>query len=331
MASIPSRPQQPAGASPPRTLSTLIATIPMTSRRSLRLAALLTEHLEAWDEAELSISACAPSKRTSTKPGVIERIDRSLPSLRPARQAEAGTRPILPSFPPYIRGTARPRKAISNNSAKRTASKPDAEPRGNASIHHDQSCEQRNPSAQLRSPCPLTDLRAALRCCRQGGRHVGQDSLHRARDADAERRPDSPRAQRRAALALTTKRRWEKLTAAGQRGNRGSAASACDYYAENGGRRLADEVIVTDASRSFVTHRPLGVILAVMPWNFPFWQVFRFAAPTLMAGNVGVLKHAANVPGCARAIEDVFRDAGFPANTFRTLIHRPCPAACVPS
>src|SRR5262249_24341145 len=78
--------------------------------------------------------------------------------------------------------------------------------------------------------------------------------------------------------------------------------------------------IATDASKSFLTFQPLGVVLAVMPWNFPFWQVFRFAAPTLMAGNAGVLKHASNVPGCALAIEEVFRKAGFPDNLFRTLL-----------
>ncbi|HLP58545.1 MAG TPA: NAD-dependent succinate-semialdehyde dehydrogenase [Candidatus Deferrimicrobium sp.] len=97
-------------------------------------------------------------------------------------------------------------------------------------------------------------------------------------------------------------------------------ALACDYYAENAAELLNPESIQTDASKSFVSFQPLGVVLAVMPWNFPFWQVFRFAAPALMAGNVGILKHASNVPGCALAIEDVFKKAGFPANTFRTLM-----------
>jgi len=97
-------------------------------------------------------------------------------------------------------------------------------------------------------------------------------------------------------------------------------AWVCDYYAENAERMLAREGIETDARQSFVTFEPLGVVLAVMPWNFPFWQVFRFAAPGLMAGNAGVLKHASNVPGCALAIEAVFREAGFPENVFRTLL-----------
>src|SRR5690606_36439372 len=83
---------------------------------------------------------------------------------------------------------------------------------------------------------------------------------------------------------------------------------------------LADERADTAARRSYWTYRPLGVVLAVMPWNFPFWQVFRFAAPNLMAGNAGVLKHASNVPGCALAVEDVLREAGFPEHLFRTLL-----------
>ena len=97
-------------------------------------------------------------------------------------------------------------------------------------------------------------------------------------------------------------------------------AWVCDYYADHAERFLEPETIETDASQSFITFQPLGVILAVMPWNFPFWQLFRFAAPALMAGNAGVLKHASNVPGSALAIEQVFQKAGFPENIFRTLL-----------
>jgi succinate-semialdehyde dehydrogenase/glutarate-semialdehyde dehydrogenase len=97
-------------------------------------------------------------------------------------------------------------------------------------------------------------------------------------------------------------------------------ASACRYYAENAERFLADEVVVTSAKKSYIRYQPVGPVLAVMPWNFPFWQVFRFAAPALMAGNMGLLKHASNVPQCALMIEDIFRRAGFPAGSFQTLL-----------
>src|ERR1043165_386203 len=97
-------------------------------------------------------------------------------------------------------------------------------------------------------------------------------------------------------------------------------ASVCRYYAETAHEHLADKVVETNARKSYVRFQPLGPVLAVMPWNFPFWQVFRFAAPALMAGNVGLLKHASNVPQCALAIEEIFRDAGFPAGAFQTLL-----------
>ena len=97
-------------------------------------------------------------------------------------------------------------------------------------------------------------------------------------------------------------------------------AWACEYFADHAEGFLAEQPRETDASRSYVRFDPLGPVLAVMPWNFPFWQVFRFAAPALMAGNAGVLKHASNVPGCALTIESVFREAGFPRGLFATVL-----------
>ncbi len=97
-------------------------------------------------------------------------------------------------------------------------------------------------------------------------------------------------------------------------------AVACEYYADNGAKFLRDEEVKTDAARSWIAYEPIGPVLAIMPWNFPFWQVVRFAAPNVMAGNVGILKHASNVSGCCLAIEDLFKQAGFPKNVFSSLL-----------
>jgi len=97
-------------------------------------------------------------------------------------------------------------------------------------------------------------------------------------------------------------------------------AAVCKYYAENGEQILANRAVKTEAKKSYVTYNPLGIVFAIMPWNFPFWQVFRFAAPTLMAGNTGLLKHSTNTTGSSLAIEEVFRDAGFPVGVFSSLI-----------
>src|SRR5437660_9263041 len=97
-------------------------------------------------------------------------------------------------------------------------------------------------------------------------------------------------------------------------------AWVCRYYAEHAEKHLADQIVETNATKSYVHFQPLGIVLAVMPWNFPFWQVFRFAAPALMAGNVGLLKHASNVPQCALAIADIFSRAGFPDGACQPLL-----------
>jgi succinate-semialdehyde dehydrogenase/glutarate-semialdehyde dehydrogenase len=97
-------------------------------------------------------------------------------------------------------------------------------------------------------------------------------------------------------------------------------AWVCEYYAEQAEKMLQDEIIQTDARKSYVTYNPMGIILAIMPWNYPFWQVFRHAAPGLMAGNGVILKHASNVPGCSVAIADIFKKAGYPANLFQNFL-----------
>lgn len=126
------------------------------------------------------------------------------------------------------------------------------------------------------------------------------------------------RARREDAAALMTAEMGKPIAAA--RAEVDKSAWVCEYYAAHAQQMLAPEPVATEALRSFVAFNPLGVILAVMPWNFPFWQVFRFAAPALMAGNAGLLKHASNVTGCALLIEELMQEAGLPDNLFRTLV-----------
>jgi len=128
------------------------------------------------------------------------------------------------------------------------------------------------------------------------------------------------RARRDELAALMTNEMGKTLTDG--RAEIDKCASACDHFATHAAGYLARQSVAIEGAKAFVTYNPLGVVLAVMPWNFPFWQVFRFAAPALMAGNGGVLKHASNVPGCALAIESVFREAGFPEGLFATVLVR---------
>jgi succinate-semialdehyde dehydrogenase/glutarate-semialdehyde dehydrogenase len=159
-----------------------------------------------------------------------------------------------------------------------------------------------------------------------------EDRLRRAADAYREHRRTTfaERAEKMlgAAQILETEQdRFARLMTAemgkplqSARDEAAKCALVCRYYAEHAARFLADEEVETSATRSFIRYEPLGAVLAVMPWNFPFWQVFRFAAPALMAGNVGLLKHASNVPQCALAIEEIFRRAGFAEGVFQTLL-----------
>lgn len=156
-------------------------------------------------------------------------------------------------------------------------------------------------------------LRGAARAFAEWSRTPFEERADRVRAAAAVLRRD-----RSALAALMTEEMGKPIAQAEAEVEK--CASACDHFAEHGARYLASEPIATEASRSLVRFEPLGAILAVMPWNFPLWQVFRAAAPALMAGNVVVLKHASNVPGCALAAERVFGEAGLPAAAFTALM-----------
>ena len=164
------------------------------------------------------------------------------------------------------------------------------------------------------SALQIEDMLRNTHAAFQMWRRVGlEDRVERLRGLAARLR------EREAEYAELMSREMGKPLAEGE-GEVQKCAWVCDYYAENAAEFLADEVIESDASRSFVTYQPLGVVLAIMPWNFPFWQVIRFAAPTLTAGNAAILKHAPNVTGCAMALEELFRAAGYPDHVFRILV-----------
>ena len=178
---------------------------------------------------------------------------------------------------------------------------------------------------------------ATLTAGRSYPAHSVEDALHTvARAADAQRawrRTDfDERARRMKAAGNVLRTRRDEFselmtsemgkTLADGHAEIDKCASACDHFADSAASYLARQPVDIEGAKAFVTFNPLGVVLAVMPWNFPFWQVFRFAAPALMAGNGGVLKHASNVPGCALAIESVFKEAGFPDGLFATVLIR---------
>ncbi len=149
--------------------------------------------------------------------------------------------------------------------------------------------------------------------------HKGWKQKSFAERADHLRKIAEILKERKKELARLMAEEMGKPIAQGE-GEAEKCAWVCEYYADNAEEFLAKDVIQTDASRSYATFNPLGVVLAIMPWNFPFWQLFRFAAPALMAGNGAILKHSSNVTGCALEIESVIHDAGIPKNLFRTII-----------
>ena len=166
---------------------------------------------------------------------------------------------------------------------------------------------------------PLTDaqvedkLRLAAEAFREHRQHVVRRPG--AEDAPGRRHPGRPSATLAATMTLEVGKTLRSVPRGGEKCARG-----CRFYADHAEAFLADRPIEMDGAQAYTHYRPLGPVLAIMPWNFPLWQVFRFAAPALMAGNVGLLKHAENVPRCALAIEDVFRRAGFPEGVFQTLL-----------
>jgi len=181
--------------------------------------------------------------------------------------------------------------------------------------------ESRNPATQevYQTFEPLTDdaVEAALAAAAEASNTLRLMSL-KDRAAGLLRLADVIDQRETELARLATEEMGKTFTAA--KAEVQKCASVCRYYTEQGPAMLADEPIMIDDGRAYVAHLPMGPILAVMPWNFPFWQVLRFAAPALMAGNPGLLKHASNVPRCALAIEDLVTAAGFPAGSFQTLL-----------
>lgn len=181
--------------------------------------------------------------------------------------------------------------------------------------------ESRNPATEelLATYETLSDaeIEARLEAAVQGFRHQRQTPIDERAQLMA-RAADVLEQKRNHYAEMITAEMGKPIVAA--RAEVDKCAWVCRYYAENGPAFMADRDQPSGASRSFVRPLPIGPVLAVMPWNFPFWQVFRFAAPALVAGNTGLLKHASNVPQCALAIESIFADAGFPAGVFRTLM-----------
>ncbi|HET6385400.1 MAG TPA: NAD-dependent succinate-semialdehyde dehydrogenase [Armatimonadota bacterium] len=170
----------------------------------------------------------------------------------------------------------------------------------------------------LRTFEPLSDreLESKLALAAETFQHFRRASIY-DRAAKMARAADILEREKEALGRLMTTEMGKPLTAAVDEAAK--CALGCRYYAENGPHFLSDETVDVPGAWSFIRYQPVGPVLAVMPWNFPFWQVFRFAAPALVAGNVGLLKHASNVPQCALAIEDILRRAGFPPGAFQTL------------